>query len=186
MSKLEKLDEPKTSQPSQGSKSSRKKGALRLETKHLSMLQEEKKQNDNSEIKEERKVSMIDLNNRKSIDYDHTLSPTTKIKIKAEIFIHLKQGTIDENYSIGELLGEGAYGKVNVATHKLSGILRALKTIKKQDLPKEDEAKLFSEMNLLKTIDHPNIIKLIELFQDDKYYYLITELKYQYIFSLFF
>ena len=60
-------------------------------------------------------------------------------------------------------------------THKVSGILRAMKTIKKKDLPKEDEAKLFSELNLLKTLDHPNIVKLIELFQDDKNYYLITE-----------
>ena len=53
--------------------------------------------------------------------------------------------------------------------------MRALKTIQKKDLPKEDELKLFSEMNLLRILDHPNIIKLIELFQDDKNYYLITE-----------
>ena len=55
------------------------------------------------------------------------------------------------------------------------GIMRALKTIQKKDLPREDELKLFSEMNLLRILDHPNIIKLIELFQDDKNYYLITE-----------
>lgn len=55
------------------------------------------------------------------------------------------------------------------------GITRALKSIQKKDLPREDELKLFSEMNLLRILDHPNIIKLIELFQDDKNYYLITE-----------
>ena len=64
---------------------------------------------------------------------------------------------------------------MNIVTHKLSGIKRALKTIKKKDLPKEDESKLFSEMNLLKTLDHPNIIKMIELYQDNLNYYLITE-----------
>jgi len=53
--------------------------------------------------------------------------------------------------------------------------VRALKTIKKEAIPKEDEKKLLSEMNILKTLDHPNIIKLNELFQDDLHYYLITE-----------
>lgn len=47
--------------------------------------------------------------------------------------------------------------------------------MQKKDLQKEDELKMFSEMNLLRIIDHPNIIKLIELFQDNKSYYLITE-----------
>lgn len=35
---------------------------------------------------------------------------------------------------------------------------------------------LFSEMDLLKGIDHPNIVKLHKLYQDNIHYYLITEL----------
>ena len=66
------------------------------------------------------------------------------------------------------------------------GIMRALKTIQKKDLPREDELKLFSEMNLLRILDHPNIIKLIELFQDDKNYYLITEFEFYKFFLFFF
>ena len=69
----------------------------------------------------------------------------------------------------------GAYGKVNLVTHKTTNIVRALKTIKKDAIPKEDEKKLLSEMNILKCLDHPNIVKLIELYQDDQHYYLITE-----------
>ncbi len=34
---------------------------------------------------------------------------------------------------------------------------------------------MFAEVNILKDLDHPNIVKLYELYQDDKYYYLITE-----------
>ena len=34
---------------------------------------------------------------------------------------------------------------------------------------------MFAEMNILKNLDHPNIVKLYELFQDDQNYYLITE-----------
>lgn len=59
--------------------------------------------------------------------------------------------------------------------------MRALKTIKKDAIPKEDEKRLLSEMNILKVLDHPNIIKLIELYQDEKHYYLITEYAYLFI-----
>ena len=31
-------------------------------------------------------------------------------------------------------------------------------------------------MQILKTLDHPNIVKLYELFEDELHYYLITEL----------
>jgi len=35
---------------------------------------------------------------------------------------------------------------------------------------------MFSEVNILRKCDHPNILKLYELFVDKKNYYLITEL----------
>ena len=34
---------------------------------------------------------------------------------------------------------------------------------------------LKSEMNILKKLDHPNILKLYEIFEDAKTYYLVTE-----------
>jgi len=46
----------------------------------------------------------------------------------------------------------------------LLGLERAMKTIAKASLLKEDEKKLFAEMNILKKMDHPNIVKLFELF----------------------
>ncbi len=48
--------------------------------------------------------------------------------------------------------------------HKTTGIIRAMKTMKKSSLIKEDQEKLFSEMNILRQLDHPNIIKLFELY----------------------
>lgn len=34
---------------------------------------------------------------------------------------------------------------------------------------------MVDEINILKDLDHPNIVKLYEFYQDEKYYYLITE-----------
>ena len=56
---------------------------------------------------------------------------------------------------------------------------RAMKTIKKKALPIEDKKRLFNEMKILRKLDHPNIIKLYELFQDSENYYLITEYFFQ-------
>ena len=97
------------------------------------------------------------------------------MKISADLFVSLKKGSISEYYNLGEVLGEGAYGKVWKVTHKTSGLERAMKQIKKSAIIKEDQERLFSEMNILKNLDHPHIVKLFELFQDNKNYYLITE-----------
>lgn len=93
----------------------------------------------------------------------------------ADIFVKTKQGTFAKDYSGGRVLGEGAYGKVCLVTHKKTGIDRAMKAIKKSSVREDKEDKMLAEVSILKSLDHPNIVKLNELYQDDKYYYLVTE-----------
>lgn len=50
-----------------------------------------------------------------------------------------------------------------------------MKSINKKTVVKEEAEKLFNEVSILKELDHPNIVKLYELFQDDSCYYLVTE-----------
>lgn len=50
-----------------------------------------------------------------------------------------------------------------------------MKQIRKDKIIKEDEEQMFAEVNILKRLDHPNIVKLYELYQDNKNYYLVTE-----------
>ncbi|CAD8119762.1 unnamed protein product [Paramecium sonneborni] len=97
------------------------------------------------------------------------------VKIGVELFVNLKKQSITKVYTLGQVLGQGAFGKVWKVTHKTTGLIRAMKQIRKQELIKEDEQKMFSEMNLLKNLDHPNVVKLYELYQDSNNYYLITE-----------
>ena len=60
--------------------------------------------------------------------------------------------------------------------HKRSGVIRAMKQIKKTSVMKSKQGDLFNEIDLLREMDHPNIVRIYELFQDRKNYYLITEL----------
>lgn len=78
-------------------------------------IDEKEKENDKDDmaasVKKDKDNSLVDMKN-KSIasidpDYQHSLSPTSKVKLKADIFIQLKSGSIDTSYTLGELLGEG-------------------------------------------------------------------------------
>lgn len=64
------------------------------------------------------------------------------------------------------MLGEGAFGSVRIVKHRTANVVRAMKTIKKNAIIEEEQEKMFSEVTILKECDHPNIIKLYELYQD--------------------
>ena len=60
------------------------------------------------------------------------------------------------------------------ATHKKTEEIRAIKRIR---IRKIKQVKRFkNEIYALKALDHPNIIKLYEIYHDEDYSYLVTEL----------
>ena len=69
----------------------------------------------------------------------------------------------------------GAYGEVRKCQHRETKALRAVKIIPKKSLEEKEKEKLLNEINILRQMDHPNILKLYEFFQDDKRYFLVTE-----------
>ncbi len=50
-----------------------------------------------------------------------------------------------------------------------------MKIINKKSLEEEEKSKLLNEISILKQLNHPNILKLYEFFQDEKRYFLVTE-----------
>jgi len=71
-------------------------------------------------------------------------------------------------------IGEGSYGSVSKATAKGGGNVKAVKTISKAQMKNMDRFK--QEIAIMKIMDHPNIIKLFESFEDHKNIYLVMEL----------
>ena len=80
---------------------------------------------------------------------------------------------LTEEYEPEGQLGEGGYGQVYLVRHKKMNLLRAMKVISVKS--KTSEKKTDEEIELLKQLDHPNIVKLFEYFSDGDKYYLITE-----------
>ena len=76
-----------------------------------------------------------------------------------------------------KVLGAGSYGKVFLACDKKDKDFRiAIKVINKSQLSEEDLESLKNEVGLMQTVDHPNIVKYYETYDDKKYIYLCMEL----------
>ena len=80
-------------------------------------------------------------------------------------------------YNLGKLIGKGAFGKVLLGTHKLTGASVAIKTIDKEAMRKSEhnKRKVFQEIYILKKIRHPNIVRILEVFESSKHVLIVTE-----------
>jgi len=96
--------------------------------------------------------------------------------VRAADFVGRTQGKLRDFYRIGKVLGTGAFGEVRMCVHRESGAQRAVKVLRKSHMDDDEKRMLFNEINILKEIDHPNIIKMYEFFEDEKRYYLVTEI----------
>lgn len=72
-------------------------------------------------------------------------------------------------------LGSGAFSVVKEGTKKGTTESYAIKIVTKAKLTDEDEAALMDEIDVLKEMKHPNIIRLYDTFDEKDYYYLVTE-----------
>jgi calcium-dependent protein kinase len=100
------------------------------------------------------------------------------MKISADIskLVIQKRGAILERYVELEKLGNGAYGVVKKVKDKSNNEIRAMKIVKKSSFSEIETSALISEIDLLKTLDHPNILKIFEFYHDDSNYFVVTEL----------
>ena len=99
---------------------------------------------------------------------------SNSLKINKESFVTIIEGDITQFYEVQKKIGEGAYGKIYKVKNKQSGDIRAMKQITKTKI--QDMNKFQTEIKILSMVDHPNIVRLFEVIEDDKYYNLLEEL----------
>ena len=81
------------------------------------------------------------------------------------------------DFDIIEIIGEGSFGRVFKGKKKDTGEVFALKVMKKQHLINNNQVKYaVSEANIMKTLDHPYILKLVFSFQTPSNLYMAVEL----------
>lgn len=107
---------------------------------------------------------------------DSAENAAAEVKIKASNFVMQHAGKLRDHYRIGKMLGSGAFGEVRVCVHRESGAQRAVKVLRKSHMDDDEKKMLFNEINNLKDLDHPNILKMYEFFEDEKRYYIVTDI----------
>lgn len=81
-----------------------------------------------------------------------------------------------EFYQFVKLIGKGAFGKVTLAIHKLTGRYVAIKAINKEYMQDSySRQKVMQEVYILRKIRHSNIIRLYEVFESSKNFLLVME-----------
>ena len=95
------------------------------------------------------------------------------IKFGKNTFVDKSKSPIMENYDVIKQLGKGGYAKVYRVKNKKTGELRACKQLSKLNI--ENLEKFQREIEILKNTDHPNIIKLYEIYESSNNFYLVME-----------
>ena len=118
-------------------------------------------------------------NKRSTLKGLSTLAQNSK-DIKIKNLITLINSKPEDNYRIINKLGKGSFGNVYKVKHKITGEIRAMKIIKNpnknDNCRKKIDKKLLNEIQVLRTLEHPNIIKIFEYFIDEKCHYIVSEL----------
>jgi len=95
--------------------------------------------------------------------------------IRKGTMIRQNYAAISSVYKVSKKpLGTGSYGVVNKCIHRETGHERAVKRVSKKKI--KNLMMFKQEIQILQRLDHPNVLKLYEYFEDDRSIYLITEL----------
>mmetsp|Transcript_9354 Transcript_9354/g.20426 ORF Transcript_9354/g.20426 Transcript_9354/m.20426 type:complete len:357 (-) Transcript_9354:319-1389(-) len=82
----------------------------------------------------------------------------------------------NQRFELGKIIGKGNYSVVHEAFDTVTEETVAVKCIRKDKLDQEDAAALKVEVKILRNCNHPNIIRFFGMFEDDKTFYIVTEL----------
>ncbi|MCQ2818881.1 MAG: protein kinase [archaeon] len=105
-----------------------------------------------------------------------TVGDLSEFRFSTRELIHERKDRWENKYDLGKILGEGSYGKVYKVTTKEGGLERAMKEISKSRVKNVNEMdKILAEINVLKNLDHPNIMKIYEFYDTDDRFYIISE-----------
>ena len=129
------------------------------------------------ESKEQKNVKLKRIGQDANKKDPNDFISVSQIKVTNELLVSESNSDPDKEYKKVKFLGEGSFGAVYQVQNKYSKSICAMKIIrKKSDCSSEEENEIRNEINILRTMDHPNILKIFEFYSNPKEYSIITEL----------
>ena len=130
--------------------------------------------------KKEDKEEKDDINKKLKLRLFSSSPYTIKATINRNLntyFDSRKDESKISNYEIGKVIGKGAYAVVKICKNKVTQEKFAMKIYEKKKL-KDHVIKycISKEIEILKKLNHPNIVKLYDVIYTDKFILLIQEL----------
>jgi serine/threonine protein kinase len=80
-----------------------------------------------------------------------------------------------DEYDMGEICGHGKFSQVFKSIHKRTGNEVAIKVIEKEKLDEVESSFLNTELAIIKVIQHPLIVELIDVFEDAEKIFIVLE-----------
>ena len=101
---------------------------------------------------------------------------STQINLTNNLIVGQSKSDPQIDYEKKNFLGEGAFASVYLVQNRITEDIRAMKIINKSSTcTEEEEQEIVNEINILRTMDHPNILKIFEFYSNKESYSIITE-----------
>jgi calcium-dependent protein kinase len=107
---------------------------------------------------------------------DNKETPELKTDLKSNLLRARTDVKFADVYSIDEVIGEGSIGSISLVTKKDSQEHFAMKTISLTRVTQGARDELRNEIEILRRLDHPNIVRPLEVFEEKQRLYLVMEL----------
>ncbi|XP_022693053.1 serine/threonine-protein kinase SIK3-like isoform X2 [Varroa jacobsoni] len=110
--------------------------------------------------------------------------PSQRWAPPASVTDHVTSGSVPHHskslvrvgyYEIGKTIGKGNFAVVRLGTHIVTQSKVAIKIIDKHQLDEENLQKIFREIQVMKQLRHPHIVKLYQVMESQQMIYLVTE-----------
>jgi serine/threonine protein kinase len=106
------------------------------------------------------------IEHRRSNDSNHEMTQKQNSSI----------ASLEELYDVHGVLGEGGFATVRKGIHRMTKNVYAIKTIDLCKIRVDQLDSLRNEVNIMKMLDHPNVVKLYETFEEENKLHLVLEL----------
>ena len=121
-------------------------------------------------------INKVEIKQIESTVVSRTVVTKNKIVVlNNDVIVSGNEVNPEKIYIKKKLLGSGAFGEVWLVRHKDLERDFAMKIIKKRKNKSNEEKEILNEIEILKKLDHPKILKIIDFYSKVKKYYIITE-----------